>query len=164
MSHTRLSTILAALAAMLLVPTIALASPVRAGGALTDLQLTTLQPTDGAGARAQVTEHAGSSTVSLLVTGVDAADGTTFGAHVHVGNCVSGNGAAAGPHFNIGAPASPTTEVWLDFTVRGGVGSAVAQVPFLIPDGAAGSIVIHALPTDHTGAAGSRLACIGIDL
>lgn len=164
MISIRRTAMITAVAAMMSVPTATAASPLRAQGPLTDLQLTTVQPTDGADGRAQVTEHAGASTVSLKVKGIAAADGTTFGAHVHVGGCVAGDGAAAGPHFNIGGPASPTTEVWLDFAVRNGAGNTVAHVPFVIPDGAAASIVIHALPTDHTGAAGSRLACIGIAL
>jgi Cu/Zn superoxide dismutase len=170
MSHIRPLLLLAAIAAaMLLVPTTAFAGPVRAAAPLTDLQLTTVQPTDGAVARAQVTPQAGSSTVTLLVTGLAAsADGSRFGAHVHVGSCVAGAGGAAGPHFNIGGATgsiSRATEVWLDFTVHGGTGSAVARVPFVIPAGGAGSIVIHALPTDATtGLAGPRLACLGIQL
>jgi Cu/Zn superoxide dismutase len=148
------------------------ASPTVAAGPLSDLQAT-VDPTDGATARVQVTQHAGGSTASLLVWGLDrAAAGTTYGAHVHSGDCVAGNGAAAGPHFNIdvynGEPfplVTTATEVWLDFTVRGdGTGSAVAQVPFAIPAGAASAVVIHALPTDATGAAGARLACLSVDL
>ncbi|MGH9278392.1 MAG: hypothetical protein ACRD12_09860, partial [Acidimicrobiales bacterium] len=94
----------------------------------------------------------------------DSFEGTTFGAHVHVGPCVPGNGAAAGPHYNSGGPADPEHEVWLDFTVEaGGVGWAEAWVPFVIPAGAARSIVVHALPTDATGAAGGRIACLPVD-
>ena len=163
----RYCTILFALALLAGSPTAALAETrAQASGPLVDLQLTTANPTDGAFAKVLVTEHDGGSTVTLTVTNIRrSARGTTFGAHVHVGGCVEGNGSAAGPHFNIGGAASPSTEVWLDFTVRGrGIGSAVAQVPFIIPDGGAGSIVIHALPTDPTGAAGARLACIGVAL
>jgi len=148
------------------------AGPTTAWGPLTDLQAAA-NPTDGASARVQVTQHARGSAASLLVWGIDrAAAGTTYGAHVHSGDCVAGNGAAAGPHFNIDVynlaqfpVVSNATEVWLDFTVRGdGTGSAVAQVPFAVPAGAASAVVIHALPTDTTGAAGARLACLAIDL
>ena len=53
--------------------------------------------------------------------------------------------------------------MWLDFTIGvDGSGRSKALVPFEIPDGAAQSIVIHALPTDPNGVAGARLACIGV--
>lgn len=144
-------------------------SVLRVRGALTDLQLTTANPTDGAAARVLVLERDGYTGVMLLVGGLDlAAAGTTLGAHVHTGPCVENDGTAAGPHFNItGQPptvVSPETEVWLDFTVGpDGSGRSKALVPFEIPAGAAQSIVIHALPTDQNGVAGARLACIGLE-
>lgn len=141
-------------------------APTRASGPLVDLQLASADPTDGAAGRVQVTEHAGGTTVTMTLTGLDSgAAGAVHGAHVHVGSCVAGNGAAAGAHFNAGGGVSAQTEVWLDFTVYGGgVASAVANVPFHIPDGGAASVVIHALPTDGSGAAGARLACLGVAL
>lgn len=153
--------------ALALSPGAALAdTPVRVSGPLVDLQPASSNATDGAWARAQVTEHEAGSTVMLTLSGLgQAAAGATLGAHVHVGPCVAGNGAAAGPHFNIGGAPSPQTEVWLDFTIYGGgVASAVALVPFHIPNGGAASIVIHAQPTDPSGAAGPRLACLGVQL
>jgi Cu/Zn superoxide dismutase len=93
----------------------------------------------------------------------------TFGAHVHTGPCIAGEPAAAGPHFNITAVGgnppttiSPATEVWLDFTIRAnGTAHSNTKVPFTIPAGGAGAVVVHALPTDPaTGAAGARLACL----
>ncbi len=140
-------------------------------GALADLRPLVADPTDGGWTTATVSGAAGAATVVLNVKGMNrAAAGTTLGAHVHVGPCRAGDGAAAGPHFNIDVwngvipPAvSPTTEVWLDFTIpAGGTGHAIARVPLEIPDGAASSIVIHALPTAPDGAAGPRLACIGL--
>lgn len=145
--------------------------PLRVTGDLTDLRTGTADPTDGASARVQEVQHADGSTVTLHVWGLDPVHaGHTLGVHVHVGPCVEGSGATAGPHFNIDvyngvspAEVSPETEVWLDISIRGdGVGHAVAQVPFHIPDGAAQSIVIHEQHTDHTGAAGARLACLGV--
>ncbi len=107
--------------------------------------------------------------VRVKVSGIDADKGTTFGSHVHVGPCVEGDGAAAGPHFNITVSRgddeviSDETEVWLDMTVgKRGKARSRAYVDFLIPDGEAQSIVIHEMPTDPDGGAGSRLACISI--
>ncbi len=142
---------------------------VRGAGAVTDLQPAAADPTDGATARAVAVGHHGRTVVVLHLRGLDrSAAGRTFGAHVHTGACVPGDGAAAGPHYNhdVATGVSPATvsnetEVWLDFTVsRGGSATAVAHVPFTIAPGAAGSIVLHQSPTDHTGAAGPRLACL----
>lgn len=172
-STRHLGRAIAAAALFALVPSTALAAPpTRASGPLTDLS-PAVNPTDGASARVHAVASASGTTVTLHVTGLDpAAAGTTLGAHVHVGPCVAGDGAAAGPHFNIDRydgvvppEVSPRTEVWLDITGnRNGVGHAVAHVPFHIPPGAAASVVIHALPTDDAGGAGARLACIGIAL
>jgi Cu/Zn superoxide dismutase len=134
-------------------------------GPLRDLAPTTTNATDGAHASVIAYNGGDRTLVLLIVRGMDRnAAGTTFGAHVHVGPCVAGNGAAAGPHYNAGGPASPETEVWLDFTVTGG-GSGVAKtvVPFVIPPGAAASVVIHAMPTDPMGAAGARQACLPVE-
>lgn len=93
----------------------------------------------------------------------------TYGAHLHVGPCVAGDGAAAGPHSNqsvvdgvVPQVVDATTEVWLDFTVRpNGSARSVAVVPF-VPTSGTRSIVIHAMPTDPAGAAGARLACLPV--
>jgi len=143
-------------------PAMAGPSVVNASGLLSDLS-PAANPTDGA--RAQVYAVApgnGSTYVYLILTGLDPASaGSTFGAHVHVGQCVTGNGAAAGAHYNMGGIPSPQTEVWLDFTVRPG-GFAVSQtvVPFEIPPHGAGAVVVHAMPTQPGGAAGARIACL----
>ena len=139
----------------------------RGAGPLQDLQLDTNQPTDGATAQVVATESGGMTVVTLKVQALDrAAAGTTLGAHVHTGSCVEANGAAAGPHFNAGGTPSPQTEVWLDFTIEAnGTAWAEATVPFVIPQGGAGAVVIHAEPTnDETmpGAAGIRLACLTV--
>lgn len=146
------------------------AAPTRARGAgqLRDLQPVTAQPTDHATAQVVATESGGTTTVTLKVQGLDHdAVGQVFGAHVHVGPCEEGNGAAAGAHYNsTGDPtkASDETEVWLDITVgHDGTARSTATVPFVIPAGEAGSVVIHALHTDHdTGAAGARWACLPV--
>ena len=55
---------------------------------------------------------------------------------------------------------SEDTEIWLDFTVDDGAGTATASVPF-VPLPGERSVVVHAMETDHhTGAAGPRLACL----
>ncbi len=104
----------------------------------------------------------------LVITGLDPSSaGKTYGAHVHSGPCVGGQPAAAGPHYNIEGPTGPPDpdhEVWLDFTVLpGGVAYSQTAVPFVIPSGAAQSVVIHEKATDpNTGAAGARLACLPV--
>ena len=141
---------------------------VSAAGPLSDLSPTT-HATDGAYARLYaVAPGNGSTYFYFVLTGLDpAAVGTTFGAHVHVGPCVAGSGAAAGPHYNSGTGGVPSTqnEVWLDFTVRpGGVGVSSTTVPFEIAPGTARSVVVHAQPTQEgTGIAGPRIACLGVD-
>jgi Cu/Zn superoxide dismutase len=143
---------------------------VTAQGALRDLAPTAAGPLDGAGAVVVMVSDDGQSAVRLHVHGIDrSAAHRTFGAHLHFGPCVEGNGAAAGPHYNTDTLAGripprvdETTEVWLDFTTtRGGTGHAFATVPF-VPTPGNRSIVIHEKPTDHHGAAGARLACLPV--
>ena len=70
-------------------------------GPLSDLQPTTSDPLDGAQAKVVFVEHRGSSMFVLVVSGVGTGGvGHTYGAHLHTGACVAGNGAAAGPHYN----------------------------------------------------------------
>lgn len=143
------------------------ASPYRARGAgeLRDLQLASSEATDHAAAQVVATESNGTTTVTLKVQGLDhAAVGNTYGAHVHIGSCIEGNGGAALGHYNAGGGISDETEVWLDFTVaENGTGYASATVPFTIDSGDAGAVVIHAAPTNHTtGAAGPRWACLPV--
>lgn len=135
---------------------------------LTDLQPATDQPFDGARGVVRMRVYRHHTTVELKLRGVDrGAAGTTFGAHLHVGPCVAGDGAAAGPHYNTDVLAGdPTpeisrrTEVWLDFRVdASGRARSYARVPF-VPQSGTRSIVIHALPTDGAGHAGARLACL----
>ena len=141
----------------------------RGAGPLQDLQVATSQPTDGATAQVVATESAGTTRVTLKVQALDhAAAGTTLGAHVHVGPCVAGNGGAALAHYNAGGVPSPQTEVWLDFTIdANGTAWAETTVPFAIPQGGAGAVVIHAEhtspgPVPGPGTAGARLACLPV--
>lgn len=133
---------------------------------LSDLS-TAVDPTDGAWAVASATVAEGRTVVVLNVKGLDAEQtGRTLGAHVHIGPCVAGAGAAALGHYNsLAGGISPDTEVWLDFTITaGGTGHAQAVVPFEIDSGTARSIVIHRDPTAAvTGVAGPRLACIPLE-
>jgi Cu/Zn superoxide dismutase len=141
---------------------------VRASGALSDLQAAE-GPFDGASASVQIVGSGQASHSVLRVRGIHHADGQTFGAHLHAGPCIAGNGAAALGHYNtdvIAGDATPEisedTEVWLDFTVDEGAGTATASVPFTPLPGDR-SVVIHALATDHhTGLAGARLACLPV--
>jgi len=139
-------------------------SYIRAKGPLVDFAPSTANATDGASADLWAAVTDGSTAFRVYFSGLDpAAAGSTFGVHIHVGPCVAGNPTAAGAHYNIGGPPSTSTEVWLDFTVRaGGYGYSTTTVPFVIPAGGAKSMVVHALPTAPTGAAGARQACLPV--
>ncbi|MFI0353575.1 superoxide dismutase family protein [Actinomadura sp. 9N407] len=110
------------------------------------------------------TEH-GKTTVRLKVTGMPkSAKGKRFGAHVHRNACGPKPGAAGGHYQNPAAkPGTPLREkeVWLDIKVdRKGRATSKAVVPWKIAKDTAGSVVVHAKPTDHqTGEAGDRLFC-----
>ncbi|MEP6650744.1 MAG: hypothetical protein ABJA74_12680 [Lapillicoccus sp.] len=139
-------------------------------GSLIDLQPASSSPLDGARAKLVLAQHHGASTFVLVVFGVGAEGvGHTFGAHLHTGSCVAGNGAAAGPHYNqstvngvVPPEVNDQTEVWLDVTVgadSGGV--AVARVPF-VPTPGNRAVVLHEKDTDDHGVAGARLACLPV--
>lgn len=138
-------------------------------GPLQDLSTATVGPFDGAKAQVLLQTSASTSRVGLVVRGIDPAQaGLRFGAHLHIGPCVTDNGAAALGHYNVStaipAVINDQTEVWLDFTVNSdGEGRSGARVPF-VPVAAERSVVIHALPTNPvTGAAGARLACLPVE-
>ena len=151
-------------------PALAHGGPVvRSAGPLSDLQPSTAGPFDGAAAALQVVASSPGSHAVLRVRGIAGADGHTFGAHLHAGPCVAGDPAAALGHYNtdvlagdVSPEISEDTEVWLDFTVDDGAGTATASVPF-VPLPGTRSVVIHAAATDHhTGTAGARLACLPV--
>jgi hypothetical protein len=138
------------------------------GDDLRDFAPAAAGPFDSASASLTLVGSGDHSTAVLVVKGIDpAAAGRTFGAHLHTGPCVAGNGAAAGPHYNHSGVVPPVvnnqTEVWLDFTAnRGGTGQAVAHVPWQ-PNGGQHSVVIHEAPTAANGTAGARLACLPVE-
>ena len=138
---------------------------VSAAGPLRDLATTSANPTDGASAQFYATSVDGEGTWALfVVTGLDwDAVGTTLGAHVHTGPCITGQPTTAGPHYNSGGPADQEHEIWLDFRIRtGGIGVGRATVPFEIEPGDAQSVVIHAMATQPGGGAGARWACLPV--
>ena len=103
------------------------------------------------------------ATVRLMVEHLP--PGRTFGAHVHTGTCGPDPTTSGGHYQHAGAAGSlAEREVWLDVTSDArGRGVATATVPWSFAPGAAGSVVIHALPTNPTsGAAGARLACTSV--
>ena len=94
------------------------------GASLSDLQPAAASAFDGASAKVTVVSRRDSTTTVLRVHGVGAAAvGKTYGAHLHEGMCVAGDGGAAGGHYNhtkiLGDPItiSAQTEVWLDVTI-----------------------------------------------
>lgn len=141
-------------------------------GPLTNFNTAESAPFDSATAVLRVVETTHGTNFLIQVAGIDpAAAGSEFGAHLHTGPCVKGNGAAAGPHYNsdqIAGVTPPevnsTTEVWLNLKPNP-AGKAVdeARVPF-VPKGGERSIVIHAAPTSPTGTAGARIACLPVSL
>ena len=108
----------------------------------------------------------GTTRIRLMVTGLPA--GRTFGAHVHTGTCGADPLASGGHYQHSTDPSVPLAqrEVWLDVTADDhGRGVATTTVPWTFEPGSAGSVVIHALPTNPlTGAAGARLACTSVEL
>ena len=154
-----------AAAAILLTAPAASAGPAEVfRGELVDLSSTTADPFGDASAHLVMTETGKGTRFHLRVKGIDpAAAGTEYGAHLHVGPCVEGNGAAALGHYNASTATPPVvnnqTEVWLDFEVTdGGTGAGDALVPF-VPLPGERSVVIHAEATAPSGAAGPRLVC-----
>jgi Cu-Zn family superoxide dismutase len=103
----------------------------------------------------------GSTKVRLMVEGLP--PGQTFGAHVHTLPCGE-LASASGGHYQHSTDASiplAEREIWLDVTANAdGHASTTTDVPWEIAPGTAGSVVVHALPTNPTtGAAGARLVC-----
>ena len=94
----------AAAAATLLAASAATASAAPAQvfrGDLVDLSAATADPFGDASAHLVMTETGKGTLFHLRVKGIDVAHaGQAYGAHLHVGPCVEGNGAAAGPHYN----------------------------------------------------------------
>ena len=159
----------AAVSAGLVIGAPAGAAPyVNAEGELSDLS-SAANATDNASAELWAIAGARGTTFLLYVWDIDtSAVGKTYGVHVHVGPCVEGNGAAAGPHYNTGGVPTEETEVWLDFTVlSGGYGFASTHVDFLLDSTKAQSVVIHLEPTQEggstPGAAGGRQACLPVN-
>ena len=143
----------------------------RSSDPLRDLQPTVTSSFDGAEASV-VMVGLRSSLFYLQVSDVHtAAAGQRFGAHLHTGPCVAGDGAAAGPHYNVQTLAGVTTaavndetEVWLDFDVsRRGTARSSTTVSFVPAEGVR-SIMIHAEPTMDNGMAGARVACLPLTI
>lgn len=92
-----------------------------------------------------------------------------FGAHAHTKPCAA-DAAASGPHHanpagDVSRPLAGR-EVWLDVRIDElGRGTSIALFDWRIRKGDAGSVVIHAEPTNAlTGAAGARILCTTIAL
>ncbi len=103
------------------------------------------------------------TTVRLMVNGLP--PGRTFGSHVHTGTCGAVPTASGGHYQHPGASGTlRQREVWLDVTADArGRGVATATVPWRFRPGTAGSVVIHAMPTNEAdGMAGPRLACTSV--
>ena len=166
--NIRPTTTTVAVAAILLTAPAASAAPAAVfRGDLVDLSSTTADPFGEASAHLVMTETGKGTMFHLRVKGIArAAAGTEYGAHLHLGPCVEGNGAAALGHYNASTATPPVvnnqTEVWLDFEVTDdGTGAGDALVPF-VPVPGERSVVIHAEATAPSGAAGPRLVCLPV--
>jgi superoxide dismutase, Cu-Zn family len=120
---------------------------------------------DKARTKVKVWSEYGMTKVALDVAGLpESAVGKVFGVHVHENRC-GPDPADAGQHYQDpdAAPGTPlhAKEIWLDVRVGpDGRGQSDTVVPWTIGAGQAGSVVLHALPTNHeTGDAGDRLLC-----
>jgi len=128
------------------------------------------------GAKALVAEYVfdGATTVTLNVRGL--VPNRAYGAHAHALPC-GPTGDAAGPHFQHEPDpvkpsvdpeyANPTNEIWLDFkTDSQGNATTASTVPWVFEDKKAGSVVIHADPTQtaagKAGTAGARIGCVSV--
>ncbi len=93
------------------------------------------------------------------------ARGRILGAHAHASPCGADPLASGGHHQNPDAKdpaiALGAKEVWLDLSIDSrGRGIAIALIDWRLRKGQAGSVVVHALPTNSTtGAAGARVLC-----
>lgn len=166
----RRSAVTAAGAAAVVV--LATVTPAVAGAALSfrddlrDLAPATAGPFDHARAKFTLVRD-GRTQAVFVVHGIDpSVAGQTFGAHLHLGPCVAGNGAAALGHYNhSGTPrvVNDQTEIWLDLTVNGGGNAQSSARVDWSPDAGMRSVVIHASPTAPDGTAGARLACLPVE-
>ena len=87
----------------------------------------------------------------LMVTGLPA--NRTFGAHVHTAPCGTDPSASGGHYQHSTGASQPLAdrELWLDVTTDAqGRGTTTTTVPWTFAPGTAGSVVIHANPTNPT--------------
>ncbi|GLW62307.1 hypothetical protein Arub01_05510 [Actinomadura rubrobrunea] len=117
---------------------------------------------------AHVSYGRNSTVVRFRATGFPrSAVGKALGVHVHKNRC-GRRPADAGPHYQNPRAARNAPlrakEIWLDFKVRRDrTAYGETRVPWRVARGQAGSIVIHAKPTDRrTGDAGDRLVCTNV--
>ena len=113
------------------------------------------------------------SPLTLMILSVsnmsESARGRVLGAHAHTKACAD-DATASGPHHAnpAGDPSKSLAarEVWLDISIDSqGRGTSIALFDWRIRKGDAGSVVIHAQPTNATtGAAGARVMCTTIAL
>ncbi len=116
----------------------------------------------------------GATTVTLSVRGL--LPNRAYGAHAHAKPCGPG-GDDSGAHFQHmpdpkkpsvdPAFANPDNEIWLDFTTDAhGDATTANTVPWMFTDARAGSVVIHADPTQtapgKAGTAGARAGCVSV--
>ncbi len=116
--------------------------------------------TEGGQAAVLAVTTGGKTLVTVRVRGL--APNREYGAHAHVLGCTDSQGG--GHYQNVPGNASPTNEIWLDFTTNSvGSASSLTVVDWVIrPDGA-NAVVIHDHETDPAGTAGPKLACLDVN-
>ncbi len=128
-------------------------------------------PATGIAGTVEVSEAGTGTLFKLAVTGLKGVS-REFGAHVHAGPCeVPTQGAGHYQHSarppDAGATdptwANNDNEVWLDFTTDAkGAAAAERTSTFKVDATRAKAVVIHTMKTGAGGAAGTKLACIGL--
>jgi Cu-Zn family superoxide dismutase len=128
------------------------------------------------GARAQVVADMENNATKVTLTVQGLLPNRPYGAHAHAMAC-GPNGEMAGAHFQHmpdptkpsvnPAFANPRNEIWLDFTTDAqGNATVTSTVPWTFSNARAGSVVIHADPTQtapgKAGTAGARAACVSV--
>ena len=113
------------------------------------------QPYENVTGEAELTRADGRTTTAISLDGLVA--DTEYMAHLHTGGC--GGEDPGGPHFKFDPAGGdePPNEIHLMFTSNGnGSGKAEITTAKEVPEGKAGSIVVHTAGDAMTAAAGSE--------
>ncbi len=103
----------------------------------------------GLAGEAELTRSDGGTEVKIELTGLEPE--TAYVAHLHTGGCAGSD--PGGPHFQFekGGAEEPPNEIHLEFESDGsGAGEASAKSEREVPEGEAGSVVVHLADGHHS--------------